>query len=69
MGMNQNLVVSLLFLFLGMALVIMGAIMKIMEVSLTKLSGNTVIITGMVMVVIAIGFVLYFSFENSKNNK
>jgi|GEM_PF-1847961 len=66
---NNYFALSLIFVVLGMAIVILGALFKIMHYSLGSITGNHILIIGMLVEAVAMGACMYILVQKAKDKK
>jgi len=66
---NNLLVISLVFVVLSMAIVILGALFKIGHYSLGVITGTEILILGMLLGVVAMGVCTYILVQKAKDKK
>ncbi len=66
---NNYFALSLIFVVLGMLIVILGALFKVMHYSLGSITGNHILIVGMLAEAAAMGACMYILVQKSKDKK
>lgn len=66
---NNYFALSLIFVVLGIAIVILGALLKIMHYSLGGITGDPILIVGMLLEAAAMGACLFILAQKAKGKK